>query len=181
VDHLLSTRPASTPGKRDGRPRSAQAATAALDWTSSNSREAGRRLCWRGDLEGRPVRQQAKPGGIDVDVVYRSSCGSRSECRRRRYDDLRRPNRRRSSFSFRPPHPQRSFGGVFRKTDAAVVEEAGERCPAVEKVIVDRLGGIVLGGKQGSLLVHPSAELFRASTCLLVLSMRFQTQGALLA
>ena len=27
---------------------------------------------------------------------------------------------------------QRSFGGVVRKADAAVVEEAGERCPAVE-------------------------------------------------
>src|SRR5712664_3172884 len=45
---------------------------------------------------------------------------------------------------------QRSFSGVVRKTDAAVVEEAGERCPAVEKV-VDRLGGIVLGGEQRSL------------------------------
>jgi len=42
--------------------------------------------------------------------------------------------------------PQRSFGGVVRKTDAAVVEEAGERCPAVEEV-VDRFGGIVLGGE----------------------------------
>ena len=42
--------------------------------------------------------------------------------------------------------PQRSLGGVVRKTDAAVVEEAGERCPAVEKV-VDRLGGIVFGGE----------------------------------
>ena len=41
--------------------------------------------------------------------------------------------------------PQRSFRGVVRKTDAAVVEEAGERCPAVEEV-VDRFGGIVLGG-----------------------------------
>src|SRR6202795_5376375 len=50
--------------------------------------------------------------------------------------------------------PQRSFGGVVRKTDAAVVEEAGERCPAVEKV-VDRLSGIVLGGEQCSLLAHP--------------------------
>src|SRR6202162_5178253 len=38
--------------------------------------------------------------------------------------------------------PQRPFGGVVRKTDAAVVEEAGERCPAIEEV-VDRLGGIV--------------------------------------
>src|SRR5664279_5768465 len=54
--------------------------------------------------------------------------------------------------------PQRSVGGVVRKTDAAVVEEAGERCPAVEKV-VDRLGGIVLGGEQRSLLVHPDFKL----------------------
>src|SRR5712664_2914840 len=53
---------------------------------------------------------------------------------------------------------QRSFSGVVRKTDAAVVEEAGERCPAVEKV-VDRLGGIVLGGEQRSLLVHPDFKL----------------------
>jgi hypothetical protein len=31
-------------------------------------------------------------------------------------------------------------------TDAAIVEEAGERCPTVEEV-VDRFGGIVLGGE----------------------------------
>jgi hypothetical protein len=30
---------------------------------------------------------------------------------------------------------QRSFGRVVRKTDAAIVEEAGERCPAVEEVV----------------------------------------------
>src|SRR3954447_7062457 len=54
--------------------------------------------------------------------------------------------------------PQRSFGGVVRKTDAAVVEESGERCPAVEKV-VDRLGGIVLGGEQRSLMAHPDFKL----------------------
>ena len=41
---------------------------------------------------------------------------------------------------------QRSFGGVVCKTDAAIVEEAGKRCPAVEEV-VDRFGGIVLGGE----------------------------------
>jgi hypothetical protein len=40
--------------------------------------------------------------------------------------------------------PQGSFSGVVRKTDAAIVEEAGERFPAVEEV-VDRFGGIVLG------------------------------------
>jgi hypothetical protein len=40
--------------------------------------------------------------------------------------------------------PQRSFSGVVRKTDAAIVEEASERFPAVEE-LVDRFGGIVLG------------------------------------
>ncbi len=54
--------------------------------------------------------------------------------------------------------PQRSFRGVVRKTDAAVVEEAGERCPAVEEV-VDRFGGIVLGGEQCLLPAHPDFKL----------------------
>ena len=37
---------------------------------------------------------------------------------------------------------QCSFGGVVGEADAAVVEEAGERCPAVEQV-VDGLSGVV--------------------------------------
>src|SRR6267378_6992297 len=72
----------------------------------------------------------------------------RPSCRRRLYPDRNLQDQRRRC----------SFGGVIRKTDAAVFEEAGERCPSVEKV-VDRLCGIILCGEQRSLLVHPDFKL----------------------
>ena len=46
---------------------------------------------------------------------------------------------------------QRAFGGVVRQAQAAVIKEARERGPALEAV-VDRLGGLVLGGEPGTLL-----------------------------
>ena len=47
---------------------------------------------------------------------------------------------------------QRPFGGVVGETDAAIVEEARERRPAVEQV-VDGLGGVVaFGGRRISII-----------------------------
>src|SRR6266508_371220 len=53
---------------------------------------------------------------------------------------------------------QRSFGGVARHAQAAVVEEAGERRPALEAV-VDRLAGLALSGELGAPLAQPGLQL----------------------
>jgi hypothetical protein len=49
--------------------------------------------------------------------------------------------------------PQRSFGGVVREADAAIVQEACEGGPALEH-IVHGLGQIVTAGELGALLAH---------------------------
>ena len=53
---------------------------------------------------------------------------------------------------------QRSFGGIVRQADAAVVEEAGEGRPALEHVI-HGLGDVVVARELGALLAHPALQV----------------------
>ena len=53
---------------------------------------------------------------------------------------------------------QRSLSGIVREADAAIVEEAGERRPALEHV-VHRLGNIVAAREFRPLLAHPHFEV----------------------
>jgi hypothetical protein len=55
--------------------------------------------------------------------------------------------------------PSRPFGGVVRHAQATVVEEARERRPALQTVVVDRLSGLVPGGEPGALLAQKGLEL----------------------
>src|SRR5229473_1322973 len=52
---------------------------------------------------------------------------------------------------------QRPLGGVIRHAQAAVVEEAGERGPAIEAVL-DRLGDLVARGQLAALLAQPTLQ-----------------------
>ncbi len=53
---------------------------------------------------------------------------------------------------------QRALGGIVREAEPAVVEEARERGPSIERV-GDRLGEIGLGGELRALLGEPGFEL----------------------
>ena len=52
---------------------------------------------------------------------------------------------------------QRPLGGIVRHAQAAVIEEARERDPAIEAV-VDRLGDIVARGEVAALLAQPGLQ-----------------------
>src|SRR5712691_10470882 len=52
---------------------------------------------------------------------------------------------------------QSSLGGIVRHAQAAVIEITGECGPAAEAVL-DRFGGLVLGGELGALLAQPSLQ-----------------------
>jgi hypothetical protein len=53
---------------------------------------------------------------------------------------------------------QRAFGGVVRHAQAAVVEEAGERIPALESII-DSLAGLASAGEFGPALAQESVQI----------------------
>ena len=52
---------------------------------------------------------------------------------------------------------QRAFGGVVGDAQATVAEEASKRGPALETV-VDRLGGLTLGGEPRAFTAQPSLQ-----------------------
>ena len=53
---------------------------------------------------------------------------------------------------------QRALGGIVGQADAAIIEEAGERGPALEHV-VHGLGDLVAARELGALLAHPASEI----------------------
>ena len=61
---------------------------------------------------------------------------------------------------------QRPLGGVVRHAQPTVVEEAGERGPALERV-VDRLGGLALGGEASALTAQSSLQFGEQGPALL--------------
>src|SRR5690606_13045427 len=52
---------------------------------------------------------------------------------------------------------QGAFGGVVREAEAAIVEKAGERVPALQR-IVDRPGDLALARETGALRAQPRLE-----------------------
>lgn len=97
---------------------------------------SGKQVGWRGDLEAWPARQRPR-----LADRRRSSCRFRSGYGGTMAASVRTGEGPVSSSD--RLRRNACSAALFARQTTAVGEEAGERCPAVEKV-VDRLGGIVL-------------------------------------
>ena len=94
--------------------------------------------------------------GLRIDVVH---LGRDDQAVHRPRPARRRDRSRRTTTTSDPRRCRaRPLGGIVGQADAAVVEEARERGPALEHV-VHGLGDIVAARELGALLAHPGLQI----------------------